>query len=116
MTNLIIECWFKIFFYQQMLFCNKVLWNSGWGQTSPFVMARMKLNCKKSTKVLVDELQGIFPNYELMLALGVIYSNFWAKKLDNARDDFHQCLIVYYIFTRWKNMGCEWKLYLIALV
>ncbi len=83
-------------------------------------MAHMKLNCNKSTKVLVDELQSIFPNYEFMLALGVIYSNFWAKKLDDAKDDFHQCLIVikvaYYIFTRWKKMGCEWKLSLMALV
>jgi hypothetical protein len=41
----------------------------------------MKLNCKKSTKVLVDELQSIFSNYELMLALGVIYHTFGPKTL-----------------------------------
>jgi hypothetical protein len=34
-------------------------------------------------EVLAHELEGKFPNHELMLALGVVYPNFW---IDNPND------------------------------
>jgi hypothetical protein len=59
----------------------------------PLAMAHVKSSYEKSTKALVDELQGKFPNHELMSTLGVIYPNFWVANLDNVGDVFHQCLI-----------------------
>jgi hypothetical protein len=46
-------------------------------------MAHVKSSCENSTKALVDELQGRFPNHELMLTLGVIHPSFWAQNFDN---------------------------------
>ncbi len=45
----------------------------------PLVMDYVKMECKESTKILVQEQQGKIPNHELMLALGVVYLNFWAN-------------------------------------
>ncbi len=61
----------------------------------PLVMARVKPRCEKSTKALMDELQGEFLNHELMSTLGVIYPNFCVQNLDNVGDVFPPMLDFY---------------------
>jgi hypothetical protein len=56
-------------------------------------MAHVKSSYEKSTKALVDELQGRFPNHEVMSTVSVIYPNFWVQNFDNVGDVFHRCLI-----------------------
>jgi hypothetical protein len=46
-----------------------------------FVMVHVKLNREESTKSLVDELKGKFPNHEQMSMLGVMNPKFWVKPL-----------------------------------
>ncbi len=43
----------------------------------PKVLTHVKESCEDATKSLVHELEGRFPNHDLMLALSVIYPNFW---------------------------------------
>jgi len=72
----------------------------------PLVMDYVYLESKKSTKILVQRLQGKFPNHELMLALGVIYLNFWANHPINAKDNFHQHMtIIKYTYCICCKMG-----------
>lgn len=77
----------------------------------PLVMDYVKMECKKSTKILVQELQGKFPNHELMLTLGVIYPNFWANRPINVKDNFHQHMTIikysYCIFCTMGNDGIK---------
>jgi hypothetical protein len=49
---------------------------------------------KMLPKSLVHELEGRFPNHDLMLALGVIYLNFWVDHPNDAKDVFHEHLTV----------------------
>ncbi len=71
------------------------------------------MECKESTKILIQELQGKFPNHELMLALGVIYPNFWASHPINVKNNFHQHMTIikytYYIFYTMGNDGMWMK-------
>jgi len=48
------------------------------------------MNTKKFVSTIIQELQGRFPNHELMLTFGVIYLNFWANDVVDAKDNFHQ--------------------------
>jgi hypothetical protein len=52
-----------------------------------FVMVHEKLSCEKSTKSLMDELEGKFPNHEQMPMLGVMNQKFWDKNLNDIWDD-----------------------------
>jgi hypothetical protein len=52
-------------------------------------MVHVKSSCEKSTKALVDELQGRFLDHELMSTLGVIYPKLWVQNGDNVGDVFH---------------------------
>jgi len=70
-------------------YCFTSFWKLVLRSNFPLVMAHVKSSCENSTKALVDELQGRFPNHELMLTLGVIHPKFWAQNLDNFGDDFH---------------------------
>ncbi len=47
----------------------------------PKVLAHVKKSCEDIAKSLVHELEGRFPNHDLMLALSVIYLNFWVDHL-----------------------------------
>ncbi len=71
------------------------------------------MECKESTKILVQELQGRIPNHELMLALGVIYPNFWANHPIIVKNNFHQHMIIikytYCIFCTMGNDGMWMK-------
>ncbi len=79
----------------------QVLWNLCWSQNSLWSW----LMWNQAIKImLIHELDVRFPNHELMSTLSMIYLNLWAKNLYNAKNDFHQCLIVikrtYY--SQWK--------------
>ncbi len=42
----------------------------------PKVLVHVKKSCEDLAKFLVNELEGRFPNHDLMLALSMIYLNF----------------------------------------
>jgi hypothetical protein len=54
----------------------------------------VKKSCEDVAKSLVHELDGRFPNHDLMLALGVICPNFLVDHPNDAQDVFHQHSIV----------------------
>jgi hypothetical protein len=49
----------------------------------------MKKSCEDVAKFLVHELDGRFPNHDLMLALGVIYPNFWVDHPNDVENVFY---------------------------
>jgi hypothetical protein len=55
----------------------------------PKVLAHVKKSCENVFKYLVHELDGRFPNHDLMLALGVIYPNFWVDHLNDVENVFY---------------------------
>jgi hypothetical protein len=55
----------------------------------PTVLVHVKKSCEGATKFLVHELDGRFPNHDLMLALSVIYLNFWVDHPNDVKDVFH---------------------------
>jgi len=55
----------------------------------PTVLVHVKKSCEGATKFLVHELDGRFPNHDLMLALSVIYLNFWVDQPNDVEDVFH---------------------------
>jgi len=89
--NLIVSLWSLlvfIFFINQCCFATsslKIMLKLYFS----FGMVHMKLSCEESTKSLVDELEGNFPNHEQMSMLGVMNKKFWGKNLDDIWDDFH---------------------------
>jgi hypothetical protein len=60
----------------------------------PKVLVHVKKSCKNIAKFLVHELEGRFPNHDIMLALRVIYPNFWVDHPNDFEDVFHQHWIV----------------------
>jgi hypothetical protein len=58
------------------------------------MLAHVKQCCLNYAKSLIYELQHRFPNHELMLALGVIYPNFWVDHTFDDEDVFHQHLTI----------------------
>jgi hypothetical protein len=53
------------------------------------MLAHVKQCCPDYAKSFIYELQHRFPNHELMLALGVIYPNFWVDHPFDDEDVFH---------------------------
>jgi hypothetical protein len=78
------------------------------------------MNTKRFVTTLIQKLQGRFPNHELMLTFGVIYFNFWANDVVDAKDNFHQHTIVvkaiYYNSCKVGKDGLWMKLYLMVIL
>ncbi len=55
----------------------------------PKVLAHVKSCFENFAKFLVHELEGRFLNHQLMLALGVVYLNFWVDNLNDVKDIIH---------------------------
>jgi hypothetical protein len=55
----------------------------------PKVLVHVKKSCEDIAKSLVHELDGRFPNQDLMFALGVIYLNFWVDHPNDVENVFY---------------------------